>query len=697
MGVVDFIKKQVFRQGLQLKNILSAKLLTTNADGDIIETDANGITINPDVVVLNKEYTDAQAAALPIGSLFYNSDQRSWILKKSTEHLCNLGEENTQLMKIGDNQTHLNGQVVYFSSGNGKLPVVSLANASNELTSYSIAIATETVLNTESKTGYYCSFGTVNTVPISNVIQGGENDDLWVEGVSLYMSATNDGRMTTVRPTAPNNAVRIGYITDRSGANVTIFVHIDTGHEFSELHDVNLNTEYTTPIENDYFTIFNFTSGIWNKFTYTAFKNWLNTIYEQIINKDANNGYVGLTLFKINFKNVANTFTSYLTNSNTASRTYTFPDKNLTVAGTIDLSLTKVGTGQTYTKISEAITAGEKRLLVVSSITEVTDIVLSDGVYIDSTTVNNVVTMGSVIANPYIISGSGSIINNLTIKSQARTTVANMLTCTNTTFNNCILDNSLVTTNNIAIIGGNNKCTFKFCTFKAGNSTTSGMTGTATYINCTLTGGGTNCINAFIVQNSKVVDLTINGTVAPDQTIYGATIEGLKSSISNINITNLSTTKLYRINANVTVYGGGSIFDSSIKANLANSSCYNTTISDPMSVNNCRFENCTFTSTVTAGTNAIFMNCVFNDTLTINGSNVVVINCKFVKGITSGSAVKNVIIKGNYIGSFAGIGSTNYTIANMSNFTNSIIKDNYTEAAITENTNNDFYNNNLHT
>jgi hypothetical protein len=57
---------------------------------------------------------------------------------------------------------------------------------------------------------------------------------------------------------------------------------------------------------------------------------------EQIINKDATGGYAGLTLFKINFKNVANTFTSFFTNSNTASRTYTFPNVDGTVITTGD-------------------------------------------------------------------------------------------------------------------------------------------------------------------------------------------------------------------------------------------------------------------------------------------------------------------------------------------------------------------------
>ena len=59
--------------------------------------------------------------------------------------------------------------------------------------------------------------------------------------------------------------------------------------------------------------------------------------FEKVANKDATGGYAGLTLFKINFKNALNTITSWFTNSNTVARTYTFPDKDLTVAGTVDL------------------------------------------------------------------------------------------------------------------------------------------------------------------------------------------------------------------------------------------------------------------------------------------------------------------------------------------------------------------------
>jgi hypothetical protein len=57
---------------------------------------------------------------------------------------------------------------------------------------------------------------------------------------------------------------------------------------------------------------------------------------ENSANKDVSAGYVGKTLEKINFWNAARTFMSFFTNAATAARTYTFPDKDGTVAMTND-------------------------------------------------------------------------------------------------------------------------------------------------------------------------------------------------------------------------------------------------------------------------------------------------------------------------------------------------------------------------
>ena len=72
-------------------------------------------------------------------------------------------------------------------------------------------------------------------------------------------------------------------------------------------------------------------------------------LLEKVANKDATGGYAGLTLFKINFKNVLNTFTSFFTNSNTAARTYTFQDRNGTIADDTDLALKAPLASPTFT------------------------------------------------------------------------------------------------------------------------------------------------------------------------------------------------------------------------------------------------------------------------------------------------------------------------------------------------------------
>lgn len=67
-------------------------------------------------------------------------------------------------------------------------------------------------------------------------------------------------------------------------------------------------------------------------------------VAENTTNKDASGGYAGLTLFRLNMRNVANTISSWFTNANTVARTYTLPDKNGTVAMTSDITGTNSGT-----------------------------------------------------------------------------------------------------------------------------------------------------------------------------------------------------------------------------------------------------------------------------------------------------------------------------------------------------------------
>jgi len=59
---------------------------------------------------------------------------------------------------------------------------------------------------------------------------------------------------------------------------------------------------------------------------------------EFVANRDANNGYPGLSGFALKLKNSAGTITSFLTHQHTSAKTITFQDKNYTVAGIDDIS-----------------------------------------------------------------------------------------------------------------------------------------------------------------------------------------------------------------------------------------------------------------------------------------------------------------------------------------------------------------------
>lgn len=71
----------------------------------------------------------------------------------------------------------------------------------------------------------------------------------------------------------------------------------------------------------------------------------LNNDKQEVNQKDATGGYAGLTSYKINFKNASGLNTSFLTHSNTAARTYTFPDKDMVVADNADIVAMAIALG----------------------------------------------------------------------------------------------------------------------------------------------------------------------------------------------------------------------------------------------------------------------------------------------------------------------------------------------------------------
>jgi uncharacterized protein YdeI (BOF family) len=118
--------------------------------------------------------------------------------------------------------------------------------------------------------------------------------------------------------------------------------------------------------------------------------------------KDVSNGYAGLTLLKINFRNAASTITSWFTNANTAARTYTFQDRDGTIADDTDLATKANATNGALT--NPTITNYTEGYQNLGSGTAFT-INLAGGTLIELTTSGNTtITLPAAVAGkPYVL------------------------------------------------------------------------------------------------------------------------------------------------------------------------------------------------------------------------------------------------------------------------------------------------------
>jgi hypothetical protein len=103
------------------------------------------------------------------------------------------------------------------------------------------------------------AIGTPNGVGIiiTKGILRGLNTNSFNEDDVLYLSPTTPGALTNTRPTAPNHAIRIGYVIKKGpGASGIIYVDIMNGFELGELHDVLL-----TSVDTNHFLVYDNTAG----------------------------------------------------------------------------------------------------------------------------------------------------------------------------------------------------------------------------------------------------------------------------------------------------------------------------------------------------------------------------------------------------------------------------------------------------
>jgi hypothetical protein len=159
------------------------------------------------------------------------------------------------------NLLEANYQAVRVTGAQGQRLKVDLALATNDaLSAETIGLVTETINNNQE--GFITTSGLVRGINTTGSLQS----ETWADGDIVYLSPTTAGRITNIKPTAPNHIVIIGYVIHSHITQGSIFVKVDNGYELEELHNVT-STNYTTPIDTDSVLTYDVTNSIWKRLT----------------------------------------------------------------------------------------------------------------------------------------------------------------------------------------------------------------------------------------------------------------------------------------------------------------------------------------------------------------------------------------------------------------------------------------------
>lgn len=150
-------------------------------------------------------------------------------------------------------------QAVRVTGAQGQRLKVDLALATSDLGSATtIGIVTETI--TGNQEGFITTSGVVRGIDTRGTAFG----EAWADGDVLYLSPLIAGRITNVKPAAPQHTVIIGWVVNAT-VNGSIFVKVDNGYELNELHNVAIAHTGNPLSVNDILTCYDSTSnsGYW--------------------------------------------------------------------------------------------------------------------------------------------------------------------------------------------------------------------------------------------------------------------------------------------------------------------------------------------------------------------------------------------------------------------------------------------------
>lgn len=210
---------------------------SANTASKVVARDASGNFAASVITGTGFQLNTTTAATATLGRFRWEADSGTAQIRLLGGNVdLDVGEDSV-VRVLNDTGTAMTlGQVVYITGAAGQRPTVALANAVSEATSTNvIGLVAEGIANNQE--GFVYTGGIVK----------GLNTFAFNEGDLLYLSAATAGALTNVRPTQPNHGVRIGYVVRKNSGDGHVYLAVNNGYEFDELHDVLI----TTPAANN--------------------------------------------------------------------------------------------------------------------------------------------------------------------------------------------------------------------------------------------------------------------------------------------------------------------------------------------------------------------------------------------------------------------------------------------------------------
>ncbi len=228
----------------------------------------------PEQVTLNAISEPTHSA----GQLFYDTDTDALSFHNSESNVTlQIGEENWIKVRNETGSTIVNGRVVYLNGSSSGMPTIALAQANDDTTTQVMGVTTHDI-ETASE-GYVTIFGLVRNVNTS-AFSGGDR---------LFLSATNAGRVTNIKPDNSNHIVRIGYIANAAAApDGTFLVNIEDNGNIEDIHGYTNNPNgFLDPDDDVSISFDNGTRTFTIQPTGTSFSYWSDGIrYDKSASED---------------------------------------------------------------------------------------------------------------------------------------------------------------------------------------------------------------------------------------------------------------------------------------------------------------------------------------------------------------------------------------------------------------------------